>query len=1597
MNAPTRRRHLLAQAPRALALEARMMFDAAAVADAIQRSDTADASPAAVVPRTVDSTPHGPDARTLSTDTGFAPNAAPARELVFVDRSINGWQNLLAGLPADAEVVTLDPSRDPWAQMTDAILAHSDLSAVHIVSHGDAGQLILGGRVYANNDASLQAHSAELSQWQAHLGADADILLYGCSIAANSDGAMLVDTLARLTQADVAASTDITGNSTRADWVLEATTGAIETRALDLSASSWQGELATTVYNANQGVLSFNNSTNISGNGTATGNIVRFNSVITIGGQAIDAVVTTTLSGATIDSYDSTANPSSYTAFFQPNLTANSAGGYASYQVDFYKAGTYTGVNTGEAVTLQNVVVNSYDIDSVSSSSSDRQFQEFKGFARYEVVTSGTQLAATTQADGSVRFQYSPTGSPTNNGSVYADGYRVRVYYDSMSSFVVKAGVAAAPTGSFSGTAYFAFDFSLGPNWNGATSIFGTPAANLAYSTTTLTEASSNDGSIGNSSTITLTNGSFTGTDGQPLSGVSVSNVPTGLTAVVTRVDATHATLTLTGNASSHTNAADIGNLTVTFGNAAFTSGNASAITGSTRSDLVVDFADPAANVAPTVTTSGGSASFTEGNNVTSTPVAIDSALTVTDVDSATLASATVSITGGFQSGQDLLAFSNSSAITYGNITASYNAGSGVLTLTSSGNTATTAQWQAALRAVTYTNSAESPDTTTRTVSFDAYDGSLLSNVATRSVTLTAVNDSPIVTTSGGAAAFVEGANVASTPVAVDSALTVTDADNSTLASATVGITGNFHSGEDALAFSNNPATMGNIVASYNAGTGILTLSSSGATATTAQWQAALRSVTYTNGSDTPNTATRTVSFTTFDGSGSSNTATRSVTVAAANDGPSGADRSVTTAEDTAYTLAAADFGFTDVDGNALSAVTITTVPAAGSLRLNGATVQAGDSISAAAITAGQLVFAPATNANGNGYAHFTFQVQDDGGTANSGTNTDPTPNTITFNVTSVNDAPAGADATLTTPQDTALTLATADFGFSDSDGNLMVALTIGSVPSAGSLTLDGVTVLAGDRILVADIAAGKLVFTPAASATGSGYASFTFQVQDDGGSAHGGADTDPVANTVTIDVTATNHAPTLADTALNLTVLEDAAAPSGAVGALVGAFTGGITDSDAGALQGLAITATDETHGSWYYSTNGGSTWNAVGSVSTSSALLLADDGSTRLYFRPAADYNGSIPSGLTLRAWDQSTGTAGSKVAIAGTAFSSADDTLTVSVTAVNDAPTGSDATIGLAEDGSHTLTAANFGFGDATDSASNSGADSLTAVTITTLPTAGSLALDGSAVSAGDVVSVADIAAGKLIYTPVANGNGSPYASFTFQVQDNGGTANSGIDTDPIANTITFNVSAVADPASFGSGAGVDAGSVTEDLNASGGLITDSGSLTVTDPDAGQATFNAGTVSGSYGDLTIDITGAWTYSALNSQAAIQALGAGQSLTDTLTVTSADGSSHAITITLHGVNDAPSAGDSSNPDWDAANGRYSVSTPEDTPRSGTIDTGDVDGNTLSFAASSAPAHGSVSVDPATGAWVYTPAANFNGNDAFVVTVSDGHGGSRD
>ena len=114
----------------------------------------------------------------------------------------------------------------------------------------------------------------------------------------------------------------------------------------------------------------------------------------------------------------------------------------------------------------------------------------------------------------------------------------------------------------------------------------------------------------------------------------------------------------------------------------------------------------------------------------------------------------------------------------------------------------------------------------------------------------------------------------------------------------------------------------------------------------------------------------------------------------------------------------------------------ITTLPSAGKLTDNGVTVTAGQFVSVSDISSGLLKFSPAAGAYGSPYASFTFQVEDNGGTANGGVNLDPSPKTITFNVSEINHAPTGGNNTISMLEGASYGFATTDFGFSDPNDN---------------------------------------------------------------------------------------------------------------------------------------------------------------------------------------------------------------------------------------------------------------------------------------------------------------------------------------------------------------------------------------------------------------------------------------------------------------------------------------------------------------------------------------------------------------------------------
>lgn len=204
------------------ALEARQLFDGAAIAETAQHHDASSDAPQdsardAFHPVTVD---HAASAQ---------PTAS--KEVFVIDSQIKNWQSLVAQLPQNSKVVVIREGSSGLSQLNQALADEKQISAIHIYSHGMSDEITLGSDIITSQSvATLQPQLQALGD---KLSADGDILLYGCSVTRNDTA--LVSQLAAFTHADVAASSDATGSrDAGGDWVLETAVGTIEARTLAL-------------------------------------------------------------------------------------------------------------------------------------------------------------------------------------------------------------------------------------------------------------------------------------------------------------------------------------------------------------------------------------------------------------------------------------------------------------------------------------------------------------------------------------------------------------------------------------------------------------------------------------------------------------------------------------------------------------------------------------------------------------------------------------------------------------------------------------------------------------------------------------------------------------------------------------------------------------------------------------------------------------------------------------------------------------------------------------------------------------------------------------------------------------------------------------------------------------------------------------------------------------------------------------------------------------------------------------------------------------------------------------------------------------------
>jgi gliding motility-associated-like protein len=587
---------------------------------------------------------------------------------------------------------------------------------------------------------------------------------------------------------------------------------------------------------------------------------------------------------------------------------------------------------------------------------------------------------------------------------------------------------------------------------------------------------------------------------------------------------------------------------------------------------------------------------------------------------------------------------------------------------------------------------------------------------------------------------------------------------------------------------------------------------------------------------------------------------TITVTVAPVNDAPIVDNETITTNEDTPATGDLTDAGDLDPDGTPLTAnTTPVSGPTNGTIVIN---------------ANGTYTYTP--NANFNGTDVIVVSICDAGL---------PLPgvcvnDTITITVTAVNDAPIVDNETITTNEDTPATGDLTDAGDLDPDGTPLTANTTPvSGPTNGTIVIN---------------ANGTYTYTPNANFNGTDVV--VVSICDAG---------TPgiicVNDTIFITVTAVNDAPIVDNEVV--TTNEDTPA------------TGDLTDAGDSDPDGTALTA------------------NTTPVSGPSNGTIVINANGTYTY-TPNANFNGTDVVVVSI---------CDAGLPLPGVCV---NDTITITVTAVNDAPIVDNEIITTNEDTPAT--------GDLTD-AGDLDPDG-TPLTANTTPVSGP--------TNGTIVINAN---GTYTYTPNANFNGTDV--IVVSICD-AGLPLPGI---CVNDTIFITVTAVNDAPI------VDNEIITtnEDTPATGDL-TDAGDL---DPDGTPLTANTTPVSGpTNGTIVINANGTYTYTP----------NANFSGTDTIVVSICDAGlplpgvcvNDTITITVTAVNDAPIVDNET------------ITTNEDTPATGDLtDAGDLDPDGTPLTANTTPVSGPTNgtiVINANGTYTYTPNANFNGTDVIVVSICD-------
>ncbi|WP_236632958.1 LamG-like jellyroll fold domain-containing protein [Endozoicomonas elysicola] len=603
-------------------------------------------------------------------------------------------------------------------------------------------------------------------------------------------------------------------------------------------------------------------------------------------------------------------------------------------------------------------------------------------------------------------------------------------------------------------------------------------------------------------------------------------------------------------------------------------------------------------------------------------------------------------------------------------------------------------------------------------------------------------------------------------------------------------------------------------------------------------------------------------------------TADKTITVTSINDVPTSLDKTVIINEDSSHTFSTADFAFSDQDtGDSLQSITITSLPAAGTLELNSSPVTLNQVITATDIST--LVFTPAAHANGNGYASFGFTISDGLLSSNA--------HTLTVDVTPVNDAPNAVDESDTVSHVAPISgnLLTND---SDIEGDNLTVSTI----NGQAIASIGNTVITGERGEMTVAADGSWSYTldseyggldlndslvaewnfdetngstatdtapydaHATDGTLSGNTAFVGGLSGNAISLDGSGDLVHISDSSEINTYSGN----INQRSINLSFKIDAS--NDLSGTQILYEEGGSTNGFVVYIHNCQLYVGAWSEGSGWNGeflntalTSGDTDWHTVALVLDSSAGTLngyldgevfASGTGEAVHFHTDDGAFGGLWGGSKIHTGDLSSGSHNfhgliDSAKIYNRALSSNEikllspdaftyevfdgtDTSTATIyinAAENHAPTSSDNTLSLDEDNSHTFTASEFNFNDV------DAGDTMASVKITQLPISGSLTLNGESVSANQIITTEDIP--DLVFTPEADANGVGYTSLQFSVIDSGGL-------ESISQTITLNVDSVNDAPSD-----IHLTNTFIAENAVGAVI---GTLTTTDIDASTESF-------------------------------------------------------------------------------------------------------------------------------------------------------------